>query len=300
MEGKRDAHKNHKPMNGEREPLREYERRVAHAWLFDIDGVLTDPLEKKVTQPAVLAEIYRRLLAGEPVALNTGRSSEFITNRVLKELEKMILDKQLLQGLCAIGEKGALSIVYDEKGARHEMIDESISIPKVLQDAVRMLVEEQFADVMFYDTTKKTMVTAEMNEGVRMDIFKQRQEELNRELERLLVKHGLEGSYTIDSTRIATDIQHKNAGKALGADRFLQWLKWKGLAPEQVVAFGDSRSDVDMAEEVHKSGLPVEFVFVGDRALLQDKQFSFEITFTHGQFEEGVLEYLQEHPSEQE
>ena len=67
------------------------------AWLFDVDGVLTDPERKIVAESALFDELIRRLTHGEPVGLNTGRSAEFIVAAVLDPLERHAPDR----GSCA-------------------------------------------------------------------------------------------------------------------------------------------------------------------------------------------------------
>lgn len=81
---------------------------VNHAWLFDIDGVITHPEQKRVTEPRIIDEIIKRLQAGEPVALVTGRSLSWMIDRVVSPLEQKVNDKSLLTNFFGLGEKGTL------------------------------------------------------------------------------------------------------------------------------------------------------------------------------------------------
>lgn len=54
----------------------ETHRQVDTAYLFDVDGVLTDPVEKRVDREEIFSEIISRLQSGQPVAFNTGRSTK--------------------------------------------------------------------------------------------------------------------------------------------------------------------------------------------------------------------------------
>lgn len=276
-------------------PSKENSTAVEHAWLFDVDGVITNPEQKKITQPRILEEMIRRLEDGEPVALVTGRSVDFMRERVLARLTKRITERSLLRNFLAVGEKGGVWITYSQEGEPLEHIDESISTPQKLQEEARELVEREFSDLIFYDESKLTMISTEMKDGIKLDDFHQRQAVLDEELEKLIKRHGFSHQLEIDSTTIATDIQDKHVGKDLAARRVLDWLKSRDIVPKMVVAFGDSKSDIPMAQEIHNQGLPATFVFVGkeqDRKDIDKLNLPFPVHFPRGQYESGTLEYL--------
>jgi len=268
------------------------ERVVPYVLIFDVDGVLTHPSEKKVTEQGLFSQLINRLEVGEPLILNTGRAVDFIFKRIIDPIEQLAGNKQLLKNLFVVGEKGAVSVQYDNVGKRTECVDRSISIPKALQTEVKQLVENEFSDVVFYDVTKKTMISIEMLDGLSIDEFKQKQGDLNNKLHELLVQHGLSAEYKIDSTRIATDVENRHVGKGLGVQKALKWLAEQKIKSERFITFGDSPSDVAMAEELHQRGLPVEFVFVGEKVLLANKKLDFPVFYTTGQCEIGTMEYL--------
>ncbi len=271
---------------------KETERAVRHGWLFDVDGVLSHLVEKKNTEKELLERILDMLEKGEPVALNTGRSVDFAVEKVFKELEAMAKDKNIFKNLLLVGEKGAIQVSYDSNGDYFEEIDKSITVPEYLQKEVRELVENKFSDIMFYDDTKRTMISVEMQNGRNVDEFIPRQAELHSLLEQLLVKHGLEKDYKLDPTRIALDLENKHVGKHLGAKKVLDWLKKIKIKPQEFITFGDSKSDAGMAEEIFRQGLKVELVFVGGKALLGDKEFDFPVKIPEHLYERGALEYL--------
>lgn len=124
------------------------------AWLFDVDGVITNP-EEKIANPQILSEIARRLKRSEPVALATGRSIDFMRSRVVWPLRDLIASPTLLRNFLAVGEKGGTWISYNREGKEQENVDFDISIPKELIEKVKNLINEDFADVMFFDETKK-------------------------------------------------------------------------------------------------------------------------------------------------
>lgn len=282
-------------MTNEREPTvetQENERIVPYALIFDVDGVLTHPSEKRVTELELFSQFIKRLEAGEPLILNTGRAANFMIKRILEPLEELVGDKKLLKNLFAVGEKGVVSIQYNDIGERTEYVDQSISVPEALQIEAKRLVEEKFSDIAFYDTTKETMITVEMLDGLPVDEFRKKQGDLNDELRKLLTRHGLTTEYKVDPTGIATDVENNHVGKGLGIQKALKWLAEQKIKPERFITFGDSPSDIAMADELHQSGLPVEFVFVGEKNLLADKKPEFPVTYTAGQCEIGTMEYL--------
>src|SRR5690606_14580858 len=97
------------------------------AYVFDVDGVLTNPETKQIERPAILAELVRRLNRGLPITFNTGRSLVFL-NPILKYLEDTIATQAALQQIIAVGEKGATWITYDEQGHRQEVVDATVSM----------------------------------------------------------------------------------------------------------------------------------------------------------------------------
>ncbi len=265
-----------------------------HAWLFDVDGVITNPEQKRITEPKILDEIIKRLQIGEPVALVTGRSIDFMKDRVIDPLKDKIADPNLLRNFLAMGEKGGVWITY-ENGEPQEHIDHDISVPQDLQDEVRKLIENEFSDLMFYDETKKTMISTEMKDGTNLEDYHMRQQVLDQKLEELVASHGLSDQLGVDPTTIATDIQNKHVGKDFAAKRVLAWLKEKDIKPQNFVTMGDSRSDLPMAQEVHDQGLPVTFVFVGkdtDQEYMRGLNLPFPVTFTQNKYENGAAEYL--------
>ena len=102
---------------------------VNTAWIFDVDGVITDPSEKRVSKPQILVHIANKLKLGEPVAFNTGRSSSWLIERVINPLLGMIEDKSVLENFIAVSEKGGCWATFDKDGTMQEDKDDSISVP---------------------------------------------------------------------------------------------------------------------------------------------------------------------------
>lgn len=261
------------------------------AWLFDIDGVITNPSEKRVILPELLGEIAKKLHAGEIVTLNTGRSLTFMTERVIEPLRQEVENKDLFNDFIAVGEKGGAWITYDE-GEWKTDVDQSLVIPEELKSQVRKLIENEFSDSMFYDESKMTMISTEMLDGYPVEKYTPKQEEnLVPALEDILSNPKYQSlNLNIDPTTIATDIQHEHVGKHLGARRIANWLKEKNINPKQLIMVGDSQSDSEMAEELQDEFL-TEFVYVGKKQLNTAK-LKCKIVYTNKKYEEGTLEYL--------
>jgi hydroxymethylpyrimidine pyrophosphatase-like HAD family hydrolase len=267
-------------------------RTVAkHALLFDVDGVLSDPIEKRVTQPELLTEIADQLTQGNPIGLNTGRSAEWVSENILMPLLDKVNDITILQNLIVIGEKGGTWTTFNKQGEAHNGKVKNISVDDELKNKLSDLVTEKYADTMFIDSTKQTMVSVEMRDNHDLAAFTQAQVEFLQDTQAILTETGNEQKYRIDLTTIATDIESPYVSKALGAQRFLDFLEHRKIIAPEFIAFGDSDSDLAMADELVRQGKTVDFVYVGnDPNLMANKHdYLFERV---GGFSGGTAAYL--------
>jgi hydroxymethylpyrimidine pyrophosphatase-like HAD family hydrolase len=264
------------------------------AYLFDVDGVLSDPKEKKVTQPELFQQVISILQKGEPLGLNTGRSTEWLLDRFINPLLDRINDKSILQNFFVVGEKGGTWITFNKEGVMHHGRDKELVILEELINKSKQLIEEKYHDSMFFDETKETMLSIEMRDGFSIETFHQRQKSLLEDLVQLLKKYSLEKTYNIDPTTIATDVESPKVGKALGADRFLQFLYDNDISPVEFITFGDSKSDFEMSDELERRGKKVKMIYVGDKEKLGEIHKNYLIEYI-GDFSHGSLEYLKKH-----
>jgi hydroxymethylpyrimidine pyrophosphatase-like HAD family hydrolase len=264
-------------------------KSVKTAYLFDVDGVLTDPAEKRVVEEGLFDEIDKRLKKGEPVGLITGRSNVWTMERMVKPLLDKISDKSYISNLAVIGEMGGTWVTFDEDGKHLERKLDHV-MPDELKDKVRALASQKYSDSMFYDETKETMITVEMRDGHDLDNFHERQEELREDIKKLLEEQAKE--YGVVNNNIATDVQRKGIDKTLAAERFLQFIKDKNIKPGRFITFGDSKSDFEMADELERRGKKVEMIFVGDKDKLGEIKKDYQIEYVGG-FTSGTLKYLQ-------
>lgn len=267
---------------------------VNNAWLLDVDGVITNHEKKKITETKILDEIIKRLDKVEPVALVTGRSNSWMIREVIKPLASKILSQEVLENFFAVGEKGAVWTKF-ESGNLKSSVDKSFITAKNFEQEVKELIASKFSRWMFLDDTKETMISVEMKDGLRIPDFTPYQHRMDILLKEILENHHLEKLYKIVSSPTATDIEDIRVGKDYAAKKVLDWLKSKEIEPKKFTCFGDSIHDIQMAEYIYEHGLPTEFVFVGDRHLIDPEDYPFPIILTKEPYEKGTLEYLTIH-----
>jgi len=258
------------------------------AWLFDVDGVISN-LKTKEANPQIVAEIVKRLQKKEPVALITGRSMKYLEDEVVPKIVAKI-DKEILDTFFISGEFGGVSSSF-ENGQEAEKIDEDLSVPEALRNLVKDVTRD--LETMFFDDTKKTMITTEMKDGYAdMTRLKEEQESLSSKFEKLVEEFKIGINFEVVVDTIAVNIKNRNANKKNSALQVLNWLGNKNIKPEKFIAFGDSNTDLEMAQAVHDKGFDVEFVFVGNKEDIVGIGTPFKITKTRESYEKGTLEFL--------
>lgn len=262
----------------------------SHAWLFDVDGVITHPDKKQRADTQILEEITKMLTKGQPVALITGRSLEWLVEKIILPLKSQISNHSILDNLFITGEFGGSYIEF-ENGVDKHFTDPDIKVPDDVVEEARAITQK-YPDTMMWDGSKLTMVSVEMKDGIDFSLFKQAQPSLDEELEDLLRRKGINDTFQVHSDLVATNIIKANTDKALAVNRFLDWLRQRKMSPSTYTAFGDGFGDLRMADEVHSHNLPVRFVFVGDPEKIEGQKREYSIVFTNNKFSEGTLEYL--------
>lgn len=225
------------------------------------------------------------------ILVDLGRSIQWVIDRVINPLWDIIQNKNVLNNLFAVGEKGGTWLTFDSEGAMQHYKDESVSVPQTLQEKVRNLIDSEFSESMFYDETKETMISTEMKDDYDMKEYRKRQHVLNEKLHKLIEQENLGQQLKIDPTTIAVDIENNHVGKGFATERILEWLNKQRIKPKQFIAFGDSPSDVPMAEKLHELGHSVEFIYVGKNNLPKEN-YPFPVTRTQNSYEQGTLEHL--------
>ncbi len=259
-----------------------------NAWVFDIDGVITDPVSKKADHK-ILKHLSNILQNGDFVSFNTGRSFVWTKDVILDSLLEYVTDHSLLKNVFVICEMGNVLAVYKDSEWQKRVLDDSL--PEVIQKEIKKIIEEEFSECMFFDETKETMITAEMKEGFSMDLFKKRVKSLEEKVNAILMnKKYASLELRAVAGHISLDVQYEDAGKHLGAERIEDFMMENGIKPETVYMLGDSNSDSQMAQELEGSH-KVIFVFVNDKSALKDTPMC-EIIYTKEKFTNGTLEFL--------
>lgn len=260
-----------------------------NAWIFDVDGVLSD-LEEKISDHEILKHIASLLKKGEAVALNTGRSFTTIERSVLEPLYTYIEDKAHLKNMFIVCEMGNVLGFYEDGTFKKKLLDDPI-LPE-LAEQIQEIVEKDFSTAMFFDESKETMISIEVRDGFDMEIYKKAQDLLHEKISDLLLSNKyLQLNLVIGRNPIAIDIQYEDAGKHLGAERIEDWMMAEEIKPDAIYMIGDSPSDSRMAEELQNT-YNVTFVYVGEKEKLDTDKLMCEIVYTKEKYNKGTLEFL--------
>ena len=245
----------------------------AFALLLDVDGPIASPITRTV-RPGIISLLLELGTAGIPVVFNTGRSDDFIARQVMEPM----LATGLPEGLTvhAICEKGATWFSFTAAGRGTVHVDRSLAVPASYAADIRSLVAADYADHMFFDETKRAMVSVEQRVDVTNADYLAEQEHFDADALAAMVRHGLGAvrldhhapdqddaiDYRVDPTIISTDIESVRMGKDLGADRACELLARDGIVPQAWFTVGDSRTDYAMADWLHDRGHRVSHVDV--------------------------------------
>jgi hypothetical protein len=242
--------------------------------LLDVDGPVSSPIERRIVIPSIVDDIVTLAGLGVPIAFITGRSDTFLRDHVVAPL----LNAGLPDGISMFGvcEKGGVWFPITAQGIGDVSIDEDLALPKDYSNEFRSLAESRFSDIMFFDDTKRAMISLEQNWDVEPEVYWVAQQQVNQDAFDLLVEHGLGARYgaleipdanglidfRVDPTIISTDVESVLLDKDRGAARALNYFRTSGELPTLWRTVGDSRSDYLMADYLHNEGFDVAHVDV--------------------------------------
>jgi hypothetical protein len=228
--------------------------------LLDVDGPIASPDSRTIGIDAITHDLIAIANAGNPVVFNTGRSDAFI--------REVVLDVLLAAGLApdapvhAVCEKGASWFSLENGAAGTVHVDETLTVPADYGRAIHDLVVTEYADTMFWDDTKLTMVSVEQRVEVAREVYGAAQKRFDLTAQAELDIRGLAETFRLDPSIISTDVEHRRVGKDLGASRALELVIAHGDAPDTWRTAGDSRGDYAMADWLHAEGYAVEHLDV--------------------------------------
>lgn len=243
------------------------------ALLLDVDGPVASPVTRDV-KAGIIADLVALATAGIPVIFNTGRSDTFIREHVMEPMIAAGIPAGTV--IHAVCEKGAVWFSYTAAGPGPIHVDHELAVPKAYGDDVRRLVAEDYARHMFFDETKRAMVSVEQHIEVPSADYLAEQKLFDSDAMDLMTRHGMgvvrlehhapnsddEVDYRVDPTIISTDIESVRLGKDLGASRAVELLAAQGITPLAWRTVGDSRTDYAMADWLHHNDHPVKHVDV--------------------------------------
>ena len=247
--------------------------RPPFALLLDVDGPIASPVSRSV-KPEIISLLLELGEAGIPLVFNTGRSDAFIAGQVMEPMLAEGMPSSLT--VHAICEKGATWFSFSGATATPVRVDRELAVPVGFADEVRRLVEEKYADYMFFDETKRAMVSVEQRIDVANSEYRAVQEHFDADAMAIMgrlglgavrLDHHLPGQddtvdYRVDPTIISTDIESVRLGKDLGASRACELLRRDGIVPDAWFTMGDSRTDYAMADWLHHNDHEVSHVDV--------------------------------------
>ncbi|WP_285242183.1 hypothetical protein [Pseudarthrobacter sp. fls2-241-R2A-127] len=243
------------------------------ALLLDVDGPVASPVSRDV-KPDIILDLVALAAAGIPVIFNTGRSDAFIREQVMEPMIAAGIPAGTV--IHAVCEKGAVWFSYTSAGPGPIHVDRELAVPAAYGDDIRRLVAEDYAAHMFFDETKRAMVSVEQHIDVPSADYLAEQKLFDADAVELMGRHGLgvvrldhhapnsddEVDYRVDPTIISTDIESVRLGKDLGASRAVELLAAEGITPQAWRTVGDSRTDYAMADWLHHNDHPVKHVDV--------------------------------------
>ena len=247
--------------------------------LFDVDGPIASPVSRRIAIPSIVGDLVLLAGAGVPIAFITGRSDAFIRDEVVTPLLAAGLGDVLADPanrMFAVFEKGAAWSAVTADGLAEVSVDESVALPDEVVDGVRRLVASDFSDTMFFDETKRAMISVEQRTDVSHADYLAAQLLFNEAAFALVAGHGLgvrlgdresadaagQVPFRLDPTIISTDIESVLLDKDRGAERALEYFAASGPLPRLWRSVGDSRSDYLMADHLHAAGYEVAHVDV--------------------------------------
>jgi hypothetical protein len=247
--------------------------------LFDVDGPIASPITRTINIRSIVTDLVAMTAAGVPIAFITGRSGDFIRNQVVAPLCDAGLSEALEEHgarMFGVFEKGGAWAPITGDGMGEVTVDETVAFGADAVDGIRMLVRERFADTMFFDETKRAMISVEQRTDVDAATYAEAQVRFQDAAFDLLTGLGVGLRYSersapdavgdvpfrIDQTIISTDIESVLLDKDRGAQRAFDYFAARGELPRRWRSIGDSRSDYLMADFVHSVGYDVAHVDV--------------------------------------
>jgi len=247
--------------------------------LLDVDGPIASPVTRSINIPSIADDLVALAAAGVPIAFITGRSDHFVDAQVVRPLlERGLTDALRQPGARMFGvfEKGGAWAAFTPEGLAPVEVDATVAPSTSLVSDIRSLVADRFSDAMFFDETKRAMISVEQRREVEASVYSPAQARFDGAAFEVLEAHGIgayhgdriapdangDVTFRIDSTIISSDIESVVLDKDRGAQRALDYFAAAGELPRTWRSVGDSRSDYKMADALHAAGFDTAHVDV--------------------------------------
>ena len=239
--------------------------------LLDVDGPIASPVERRIAIPSITRDLVVLANLGVPVVFNTGRSDVFVRDEIVKPMLAAGLEPDArVYGVC---EKGAVWFAATLNHFDGVNVEQSVAVPPIISDDVHELVQDEYSDTMFWDDTKRAMVSVEARTDVAASDYLDARVRFDERVFELIAgrrvgvvmgdrRSGETVTLRIDRSIIATDVESVTLGKDLGAQRALTLLAASGALPSLWRTVGDSRTDYAMADYLRAHGYDVAHVDV--------------------------------------
>ncbi|GAA3646662.1 hypothetical protein [Microbacterium marinilacus] len=219
--------------------------------LLDVDGPLASTVTRSLRVPSIADDLVAIARAGCPVVFNTGRSDAFLAEQVVPVLVAAGLPSDA--PVWGIGEKGATWFPVVDGAIGEVQEDDALRVPERLVRACRRIADRH-RDLMFWDETKRTMVSLEQNVEADNATYLDRQPAVTAELDAAISDLALGDEFHTVPSIISVDLEHRDAGKAIGASRAVRLVGERMGVPRRWFTAGDSTGDYDMAAWLHDAG----------------------------------------------
>lgn len=256
---------------------------------FDIDGVLTKP-EQRQPNPILLKFIASQLETEHPLALITGRTPHWLEDTIIRPLKSTVTSPSSLDYLFISSEKATVTITFHHGEAR-QTIDPKYAVPRQIWDQMRQLAAG--SQDVFFDDLKINIPSLEIVGGNPDEIARQKQVlQLMKKSIQNQILAGHTDYVVLDEPGIALDVQHIDVAKANAADAFIEFFSAYRPSHVSLVVFGDTISDVRVAERFAERHFPIVFAYVGiDK--LRPQPFRVLTPPDPLRFDEGTLAIIQ-------
>lgn len=255
---------------------------------FDVDGVLTKPEQRK-PNPRLLDFIASKLGNHLPIALITGRTPHWLLDSIIQPLTELIKDRKVLDNLFVSSEKATVVIDFQNGNAAIRTI-ENYRVPRDIWEGMKRLAKG--SNAVFFDERKVNIPSLEIIGGDPATVIQQKKtlQEMKRVIEHEILPRHPE-FIVLDEPGIALDVQDKNVDKAHAGGQFVEFVRTRGHKNPHFMVFGDTVSDLRVAERIHTCGQTVSFAYVGDKDL---PPLPFQVIKPEGKelFDAGTLAVL--------